>query len=268
MVELPPVVVTANPLGSELFELVPPVSVLDGRELFLRREATLGETLDRLPGVSSTTFGPNASRPVIRGLDGDRVRLLQNGVGVSDASALSFDHAVSVDPLLVERVEVVAARRRCLYGGTAIGGWTIRWTTHSPSAREGVGGRAEARFAARPLSAAARRCWRRQCPRALHADGYTRRTDDLASRPCGDLAAARRGGGRNSCWSGRRQPTVPRSTAAALVSPPMGLRPGRRLLGPFDSDNCTVAEEAVRNDMRSRLRDVGRLEEPQPPCPG
>jgi len=104
VVELPPVVVTANPLGSELFELVPPVSVLDGRELFLRREATLGETLDRLPGVSSTTFGPNASRPVIRGLDGDRVRLLQNGVGVSDASALSFDHAVSVDPLLVERV--------------------------------------------------------------------------------------------------------------------------------------------------------------------
>ncbi|MDO9102829.1 MAG: Plug domain-containing protein, partial [Candidatus Nitrotoga sp.] len=65
---MPPVVVTANPLGSALINLVSPVSVLSGKELSFRQESTLGETLSNLPGVSSTYFGPNSSRPVIRGL--------------------------------------------------------------------------------------------------------------------------------------------------------------------------------------------------------
>ncbi|MFZ1548209.1 MAG: Plug domain-containing protein, partial [Candidatus Nitrotoga sp.] len=97
---LPPVVVTANPLGSALFDLVSPVSVLSGKELSFRQESTLGETLSKLPGISSTYFGPNASRPVIRGLDGDRIRIMQNGVGTLDVSALSPDHATAVDPLV------------------------------------------------------------------------------------------------------------------------------------------------------------------------
>src|SRR5258707_1016511 len=62
--QLPSVVVTGNPLGSELFDLVQPISVLSGQELFQLRRSTLGETLSGLPGVSSTYFGPNASRPV------------------------------------------------------------------------------------------------------------------------------------------------------------------------------------------------------------
>ena len=78
LVQLPPVVVTGNPLGSELFDLVQPISVLGGQELFQLRRSTLGETLSGLPGVSSTYFGPNASRPVIRGLDGDRIRILRS----------------------------------------------------------------------------------------------------------------------------------------------------------------------------------------------
>src|SRR5262245_8020994 len=69
---LAPVTVTANPLGSS--DQIAPVSSLSGDELTLRSQSTLGQTLDGLPGVSSTYFGPNASRPVIRGLDGERIR--------------------------------------------------------------------------------------------------------------------------------------------------------------------------------------------------
>lgn len=85
-IDLAPVAVTGNPLGVSSDELVTPVSVLNGRELSLRRESTLGETLNGIPGVSANSFGPNASRPVIRGLDSERVRILQNGTGILDAS--------------------------------------------------------------------------------------------------------------------------------------------------------------------------------------
>ena len=77
---LPSVVVTANPLGSDLFDLVPPVSVLQGEKLQLNMQPTLGEIVNTLVGINSSYYGPNASRPVIRGLDGDRVQILQNGL--------------------------------------------------------------------------------------------------------------------------------------------------------------------------------------------
>ena len=118
--ELAPVVVTANPLGSALFDLAAPVSVLGGRDLTLRRESTLGETVANLPGVSSTYFGPSASRPVIRGLDSDRIRILQNGTGMLDVSALSPDHATTVDPLVVDRIEVVRGPAALLYQAAEI----------------------------------------------------------------------------------------------------------------------------------------------------
>ncbi|MGV8340435.1 TonB-dependent receptor plug domain-containing protein, partial [Pseudomonas aeruginosa] len=76
-----------------------------------------GETLNGLPGVSSTYFGPGASRPVIRGMDGDRIRLLRNGVERADASSLSYDHAVPEDPNSFERLEVVRGPAALLYGG-------------------------------------------------------------------------------------------------------------------------------------------------------
>ena len=104
--QLPAVVVTGNPLGSELFELATPVSVLEGDALLRERRATLGDTLNGQPGVAATGFGPNASRPVIRGLDSDRIRILQNGTSVLDASSLSFDHAVAIDPLEIGRAHV------------------------------------------------------------------------------------------------------------------------------------------------------------------
>ncbi|WP_255469087.1 TonB-dependent receptor [Achromobacter sp. UMC46] len=117
---LSPVVITANPLGSDA--VASPTTVLQGQELDLRRGSNLGETLNGLPGVSTTSYGPMVGRPIIRGLDGDRIRLLNNGVGTLDASSLSFDHAVPQDPLSTNRVEILRGPAALLYGGNAIGG--------------------------------------------------------------------------------------------------------------------------------------------------
>lgn len=179
---LPDVVVTGNPLGSELFELVAPVSVLGGNELVLRRASTLGETLNGLPGVSSSYFGPNASRPVIRGLDGDRIRILQNGVGVLDASAASFDHAVALDPLIAERVEVVRGPAALLYGGNAIGGVVNVIDGRIPQEPvRGIEGQVEARFTAgadrEKAGVASFQLGNGRF--ALHADAHGRDTDDM-----------------------------------------------------------------------------------------
>ncbi|HOB95553.1 MAG TPA: Plug domain-containing protein, partial [Aquabacterium sp.] len=114
-----PVVITGNPLGSAL---APASSVLAGEALARRRGGTLGDTLDGLPGVAASGFGPQSSRPVIRGLDGERIRLLDNGGAAVDASGLSADHAVALDPLAVERVEVLRGPAALLYGGNATGG--------------------------------------------------------------------------------------------------------------------------------------------------
>ncbi len=103
-------------------EVAQPTTVLSDEELDQRRDLTLGETLAHQPGVSSTFFGPGASRPVIRGLGGDRVRMLSDGIGSSDASNLSPDHAVSLDPLSADRIEVLRGPSTLLYGSTAIGG--------------------------------------------------------------------------------------------------------------------------------------------------
>lgn len=116
------IVVTASPLARAADEISAPTSVLAAEALARRQQPTLGETLAGLPGVDATYFGPGASRPVIRGLGGDRVRVLTGGVGTLDASVVSPDHAVSLDPLLIERIEVVRGPAALLYGGGAIGG--------------------------------------------------------------------------------------------------------------------------------------------------
>ncbi|MBU6375235.1 MAG: TonB-dependent receptor [Bdellovibrionales bacterium] len=104
------------------FDSLPSVTKVSGTELDRKRKSTLGETLSREAGVSATFFGPNSSRPVIRGLDGDRVRMLENGVGLLDASSASPDHAVAIDPLLVDSIEILRGPSALLYGSSAVGG--------------------------------------------------------------------------------------------------------------------------------------------------
>ncbi len=97
-------------------------SVLSGVALTRDLRPTIGETLTRQPGVSATSFGPNASRPVLRGFQGERVRVLTDGIGSLDASNTSVDHAVAINPLTAERIEVLRGPAALLFGSAAIGG--------------------------------------------------------------------------------------------------------------------------------------------------
>lgn len=116
------IVVEGIPLDRTIKELAQPASVIGGDELAKRQAASLGETLAHELGVSSTYFGPVSSRPVIRGQYGERIRVLSNALDAMDASALSEDHAVSVDNVLAERVEIIRGPATLLYGSGAAGG--------------------------------------------------------------------------------------------------------------------------------------------------
>ena len=173
------VVVTGNPLRST--DLAAPVSVLSGDELVLRRAGTLGETLSGLPGVSSSYFGPNANRPMIRGLDGDRVRVLSNAGASLDASSLSFDHAVPIDPLVVERIEVLRGPGALLYGGSAVGGVVNALDNRIPKdSLNGVSGAAEVRLGGAEREHGGAALVEAGNGRfAVHADVFARETADL-----------------------------------------------------------------------------------------
>jgi iron complex outermembrane recepter protein len=116
------VVVTAHPSDASESHLAQPIIVLKGDELRKKITSSIGETLSRELGVSSTAFGAGASRPVIRGLSGSRVRLLEGGVSSMDVSNLSPDHAVSIEPLAATQIEVIKGPATLLYGSGAIGG--------------------------------------------------------------------------------------------------------------------------------------------------
>lgn len=180
-INVDPVAVTGNPLGVSSDELVTPVSILNGRELSLKRESTLGETLNGIPGVSATQFGPNASRPVIRGLDSERVKIMQNGVGIIDASSLSFDHAVGIDPLVIEQIDVIRGPAALLYGGSAVGGVVNAIDHRIPTeAVNGITGRGEARFGGSQNQRNGAVVVDFGNDRlSIHVDAYKRKTDDL-----------------------------------------------------------------------------------------
>lgn len=116
------IVVTAGPSPARSSDLFQPADVLTRRDLASRAEASLGETLRDRPGVNASFFGPGSSRPVIRGLGGDRVRVLQSGVGTGDASNTSPDHAVGLEPVSAERIEIIRGPATLLYGSSAVGG--------------------------------------------------------------------------------------------------------------------------------------------------
>ncbi len=119
---LPQVTVSASGLQLGASDMTTPATVLEGDDLVRRREATLGETLNTEPGITSSHFGAGASRPIVRGMDGPRVKVLSDGAELHDASTISPDHAVVSEPMLATQIEVLRGPSALVYGGGAVGG--------------------------------------------------------------------------------------------------------------------------------------------------
>jgi iron complex outermembrane receptor protein len=253
--------VTGNPLGVASDDMVVPVSVLGGRELSLRRQGTLGETLNGIPGVTATQFGPNASRPIIRGLDGERVRIMQNGVGILDASSLSFDHAVGVDPLIIEQIDVVRGPAALLYGGSAMGGVVNAIDHRIPKeSLNGYTGRAEARFGGPDNTrngAAVVDVGNGLF--ALHADVYSRETSNLEIP--GYAVSKRKSLADGIARDSRGKDKLDNSSALAnggALGAAWTFDTGYLGISYADSNNHygTVAEENVRINMENKRTEL------------
>ena len=196
-VQMDEVVIASTPLGRTLFQQAQPVSVLEGRELQQALQPSLGDTLAKLPGVASTGFAPGSSRPVIRGLGEDRIRILNNGVNLLDVSNVSPDHAVTLDPLLMEKVEVVRGPASLLYGPNGVGGVVNVLDGRIPDTKvePGVGGlpvrgKVDSRYGSgSDLWSGAGQLDLGLGPVVIHVDGFRRESDDL--RIPGDARSAR-----------------------------------------------------------------------------
>lgn len=176
------VIVTAPVQQSEK-DVLQGVSVLTGEELQRDLRSTVAETLSRLPGMTTTAFGPNASRPILRGFQGDRIRVLTDGIGSIDVSNTSVDHPVVIDPLLADRIEVLRGPVALLYGTSAVGGVVNVFDKRIPrrmptdgydiSAIAGYGSAAEERSIAAAADVAVGKQF------VLHADGSYLKSSDL-----------------------------------------------------------------------------------------
>ena len=188
------------------FESLQPTSVLTGQELTKAIEMSLGASLENQPGVAVRSLGPAPARPVIRGLDGDRVLILQDGQRLGDVSSQSGDHGVSINPAAAQRIEVVRGPATLLYGANAIGGLVNVITEDIPTTPiEGASGN----FTVDLGTAAKERAGAADVrvgngTFAFHAGGGGRRSGDITT-PEGDVENSQsRGGFANVglAWTG------------------------------------------------------------------
>ena len=116
------IIVTSTALRENALDIAQSAIVLSGDALRRDIASSIGETIDTQLGISATYFGPTASRPVIRGLGGDRVLMLQDGLSALDVSSLSQDHAVSIESVLADQIEILRGPATLLFGSGAVGG--------------------------------------------------------------------------------------------------------------------------------------------------
>ena len=195
--KLKTVVVKGTAIGGEV-TAVTPTLILASADLDRLAQSNIGDLLADLPGVVSSYFGPNAGRPVIRGLDGDRLKITQNGVNSLDASASSPDHAVSVDPLAIREAQVLRGPAALLYSTSILGGVINLVDARIPdqrlAQRQSVTGRLGSVDGLRSVGVLAEGS---AGSFSYHVDGFDKSTDDLRT-PVGriaDTSADNRGAG-------------------------------------------------------------------------
>ncbi|MPY89280.1 MAG: TonB-dependent receptor [Luteitalea sp.] len=189
-------VVSVSPGPRDPFESYQPTSVLAGQDLALKMEGSLGALLKNEPGVAERSLGSAPARPVIRGMDGDRVLVLHDGVRTGDLSSQSADHGSMVNPLASERVEVIRGPATLLYGANAIGGLVNVITSEIPTQpTSGVSGAAQIDLASAAEEAGGAADvtvgggrW------AMNAGGIGQRSGDI-STPLGDVDNSQSHGG-------------------------------------------------------------------------
>ncbi|RMB11728.1 TonB-dependent receptor domain-containing protein [Eilatimonas milleporae] len=142
------IIVSSRPFQEQSTDVAQAISIVADEALDRLRTRTLGETLDSLPGISQTYFGPAVSRPIIRGLGGDRIRVLIGGIGSIDASSTSVDHAVAIDPETADKIEILRGPATLLFGNNAVGGAVNVFDGRIPSTapEDGFEGRLHAHY--------------------------------------------------------------------------------------------------------------------------
>jgi iron complex outermembrane recepter protein len=189
------IIVTSTALRERPLEIAQPTTVVAGDELRRQIAASIGETLATELGVSSTYFGPSASRPVIRGLGGYRVQTLQDGQAALDAASLSQDHAVTLESVVSQQIEIIKGPAALLYGSGAAGGLVNVVSNRIPMARPGspISGAAEIRSdSASDERTGAFSLDGGAGALALHADYFNRKTDDVKIPGFAQSSALRR----------------------------------------------------------------------------
>ena len=181
-IDLPTTPVTANPLGVSSDEFIVPISVLNGHELDIKRNNSFAETLDGTPGVSFSNWGPTIGRPVIRGMSADRIRIMQNGINSLDVSSFSSDHAVAIDPLVIEQIDIIRGPATVLYGGGTVGGVVNAIDHRIPRQKiTGATGRAVTRFGGANSERSSAVVGDVGFGNfVIHLDAYTRKTGNLS----------------------------------------------------------------------------------------
>lgn len=177
------IIVTASPFSHDADGIATIVGQVDRAEILRHGGASLADALDEVPGVTGSGFTAGSSRPVIRGFDANRVRILENGVGSFDVSDVGPDHGVPIDPLSAQRIEVVRGAATLRFGSQAIGGVVNAINNRIPPELPARAAAAEATAAYSTNAAAGQGSAMldtREGRVALHADGFLRRTGDYA----------------------------------------------------------------------------------------
>jgi iron complex outermembrane receptor protein len=175
------VIVTASPLGGDPDRFATIVETVNSDQIAAAGGGNLADALRDVPGVSGTSFAAGASRPVIRGMDANRVKVLEDGLSSSDVSDIGPDHGVPIDPLSTDRIEVVRGAATLRYGSQAIGGVVNAIDDRIPNRLPDTGLEGQVLFAGNTNGdngEAAVHLDGKVGDLALHADGFGRRASD------------------------------------------------------------------------------------------